>query len=319
MSECSRAGVYSRISSTGAPWSGGVRPSASDEPAAQLGGECGARCERDGRFRERLERVRRHRGFPRGSRHEMPAGRARATPRSRARFGRDGRRRRERRGRRGSEGSARPDGAHRARSSTACTRARSNRSFGLFVVVARRPVTRGAGTCRRSSRSSRRQWSTSLLRATVMSHATVRSGTALRFTASAAARKVSDVRSSATAGSTFARSGSRRPGAAPARTSTSSRAPVAADAGSVLLTSPSSLREPRLRRVGARRNPTYRRIRRNAGGTAWSISRAGRCRRRCGDRCPTARSTGSWWCHRTSTTPRSAPRTCCAATRDRPS
>ena len=52
----------------------------------------------------------------------------------------------------------------------------------------------------RSSRARRRQWSTSLWRATPTSQATVRSGTASRCTAETAARKVSAVRSSATAG-----------------------------------------------------------------------------------------------------------------------
>ena len=50
----------------------------------------------------------------------------------------------------------------------------------------------------RSSRARRRQWSTSLWRATPISQATVRSGTASRCTASTAARKTSAVRSSAT-------------------------------------------------------------------------------------------------------------------------
>ncbi len=50
----------------------------------------------------------------------------------------------------------------------------------------------------RASRSRRRQWSTSLWRATPTSHATVSDGTASRRTASTAARNVSEVRSSAT-------------------------------------------------------------------------------------------------------------------------
>ena len=125
---------------------------------------------------------------------ERVARRVRAEPRWRARCGRGERLPREPTNHRDNEGSARRDGADRAlRALRGCAPARSARPR-------RRARNLASGSRRRLrvSRAWRRQWSTSLCRATPMSHATVSFGTASCSTACTAARNVSAVRSSAT-------------------------------------------------------------------------------------------------------------------------
>ena len=142
--------------------------------------------------------LRRHRAVVIGPRRPggTPPGPARAGPRWRGPCGRAGRPPAAPTGRRGSAGSGPPGGGGPGR--------RARRGHGGIELLD--PVVgfgHGSGVTiswsPRCSRSARRQWSTSLLRATVISHPVVsRSPRPLR-TASTAARNVSAVRSSASA------------------------------------------------------------------------------------------------------------------------
>ena len=87
-------------------------------------------------------------------------------------------------------------------------------AVGVEVAVPRSSsstISDSTARNRRSSRPCRRQWSTSLCRATPTSHATLICGTASRCTALTAARKVSAVRSSAVARFEHQGGGTRRP------------------------------------------------------------------------------------------------------------
>ena len=124
-----------------------------------------------------------------------PGGPARGAPRWRGRCGRGARPPRAPTTRRGSGGSAPTGGGHRGEPSTSwATAASSCASHGSSSGVGSSATARRL----RSSRACRRQWSTSLWRATPINHAVVRRGTEPFCTAATAARKVSAVRSSAT-------------------------------------------------------------------------------------------------------------------------
>ena len=176
---------------------GGVGVEQVVEPAAQLRGEGRVRSHRRLGLAEGVEGVKlSHRRSLRRL-GGTPGGRARAAPRWRGRCGRGARPPRGRTGRRGSASVRAERWWAPSRPSTSWATAASR--------CASHGSSSGAGssaTARRlrSSRACRRQWSTSLWRATPISHAVVSCGTVPFCTAATAARNVSAVRSSATVG-----------------------------------------------------------------------------------------------------------------------
>ena len=154
---------------------GGVGVEQVGEPAAQLGGEARARCHRSLGLAEGVEGIKRfsHRRSLRRL-GGTPGGRARAAPRWRGRCGRGARPPRGRTGRRGSASVSADRWWAPSRPSTSwATAASSCASHGSSSGAGSSATARRL----RSSRACRRQWSTSLWRATPISHAVVSCGT----------------------------------------------------------------------------------------------------------------------------------------------